>query len=297
MKQFCILLFIISKLSVYAQQPHIPSEQLRLYEDTLRQLGHRMIYDYNEENRRKASYDIIKLLVKSLKTPNSFQYNFDSVPYFMITKPTDNTFRIITWQTELNPGQYRHFGCIQMNNSQLKLFPLIDKSDEIAGSENDTILDKNAWLGCVYYRIIQQKIKGREHYFLFGYDAYTSLTSRKLIDVLTFDKKSKEPIFGAPTFTFESKKTPDSKAVWRVQNRFVLQYKSDASVSLNYDENEKKIIYDHLEKITGGFKGKGFSFVPDGTYEAFSFKKGKWVHENMLPINPIKESELPMPER
>jgi len=275
----------------------VTDSSLLKYEDSIKIIGHRMIYDYNETNRIKSSYNIIKLLVKALKTPNSFTYNFDSIPFFTIKKPEDNTFRIITWQTEVSTGNYRHFGCIQMNTANLKLFPLFDNSDNIIESIHDTILNKESWIGCVYYKIISRKIKGKPYYFLFGYDAFSPVNARKIIEVLSFDKKSGEPIFGSEqVFVWENKKEPENKEKNKSQARFVLEYKNDATVTLNFDESLNKIIYDHVEKMSGGFKSRGFSYVPDGTYETFEFKKGKWFHHDFLPIKPMEETPLPKPE-
>jgi hypothetical protein len=298
MKYIIYVSLFFGMTRVYAQEQKLVADStILMYEDSMKILGHRMIYDYNEMNRLKSSYNIIKLLVKALKTPNSYNYNFDSIPFFTIKKPEDNTFRIITWQTEVNTAVYRHFGCIQMNTNELKLFPLFDNSDNIDNNIQDTILNRESWIGSVYYRILTQKIKGRPHYFLFGYDAYSPINARKLIEVLTFDKKTKEPIFGSEEiFIWENENEPENKSKNKAHARFILEYKNDATVTLNYDDNLGKIIFDHVEKMSGGFKNKGFSNVPDGTYETFEFKKGKWKHNDFLPIKVMEESPLPKPE-
>jgi hypothetical protein len=50
-----------------------------------------------------------------------------------ILSPPDSSFRIFTWQLFVNDSTYRHYGAIQMNQKELKLFALRDKSFEMDG--------------------------------------------------------------------------------------------------------------------------------------------------------------------
>ncbi len=125
------------------------------YEDSLKFWGHKFINDEDELERINANHTFIKTLVKALKTPNSFQYPFDSVKTVSILNSPDNRFRIFSWPIAYNDGSYRFYGAIQINTGgSLKLFPLNDDSFSFFNPQ-DTISDNMKWYGAEYYRVIQ----------------------------------------------------------------------------------------------------------------------------------------------
>ena len=54
------------------------------------------------------------------------------------------------------------------------------------------------------------------------------------------------------------------------------------------------IIYDHLIPEDGE-TGKRYSYIPDGDYEGFKWKDGKWVHINKVFNFTLKDGEAPTP--
>jgi hypothetical protein len=57
-------------------------------------------------------------------------------------------------------------------------------------------------------------------------------------------------------------------------SRFFIEYKWNASPTLNYDKNLEIIVFDHLAPQDPRAKGAFFAYVPDGTYEGFKWIKG-----------------------
>ena len=96
-------------------------------------------------------------------------------------------------------------------------------------------------------------------------------STRKVMEILTFNSEGK-PIFGSPVIIFE-----DSLGNKTIRNRFILEYKADAMVTLNYSEEEKKVMYEHLIPMQENTADLRFSYVPDGSYCGFVAKKGKWI--------------------
>jgi hypothetical protein len=85
-------------------------------------------------------------------------------------------------------------------------------------------------------------------------------------------------VLGAPIFHKTDSVTKEKK----VYNRFLLSYKRSASVCLNYDINQKMIVFDHLkDEMPSEFK-RSFAAIPDGTYEGFKWKKDRWQHVNKV---------------
>ena len=190
----------------------------------------------------------------------------ERVEEISIVKPDDNAFRIITWQLAMKDHTHRYYGTIQMNNPELKMFPLIDMSPFIR-NEQDTLLSANSWYGCLYFNVVKQKYKRNTYYLLFGWDGNDMFSNKKMVDVLTFDKMG-APMFGYPMFLL--KDNPDPKT------RIIIEYKEDASPAMNYDEKEKMIIISYLRPENPMSEGIYFTYIPDGTYVGFYFKKGMW---------------------
>ncbi|MFI5171360.1 MAG: hypothetical protein ACHQFW_03165 [Chitinophagales bacterium] len=241
-------------------------QKLQAYEDTLQFLGDSTVQSASWEIREVACVQFLKKLVQALKIENSYNYTFDSLNTVSIIKPEDNSFRIITWQLTMKDRTYRYYGTIQMNSPELKMHPLIDMSLFVKNPE-DTILSSNSWYGCIYYNIVKKKYKKDNYYLLFGWDGNDMWSNKKIIDVLTFDKMG-APYFGRPLFLL--KDNPDPKT------RIIVEYKEDASPVVNYDDHEKMIIVSYLRPENPISEGIGMTYIPDGTYVGFYFKRGLW---------------------
>ena len=289
---FFILALVFSNNLLQAQADKTFSEKdlaiLQQYEDTLGLMGHLIINDSLEENRFIATKKMIKTLVSALKVKNSYHYPFEQVKNVSIQYPVDSTFRIFTWQLYVNKDEYRYYGAIQMNNKDLKLFPLIDRSAEMLNIEHQELTPEN-WYGVFYYNMKEFDTPQGKKYLLFGYDSYNFYERRKIIDVLSFD--TGKPVFGAPVIA-----VPNRAGALERQNRFTLTYSAEASIGLNYDEEENKIVYNHLTKGSSPFEGKP-TMVPSGSYDGFALKDGIWVYEEELFhfITPVGEYPRPEP--
>lgn len=246
------------------------SAHFAAYEDTIGFYLDSMVHCAKMEDRVAYNYGVIPRLVRSLKHPKSFHYTYDSCQQIIIRYAPDNSFRTITWRLELDKKNYRHFGAIQMNNGdELELHPLSDASDAIQNPEM-AILPDTLWYGMIYYNIIKRKHDGETYYFMFGYDDNDLLSTLKFVDVLTFD--AGKPQFGAQVFEVMVSGVPT------MASRFMLEYSNSATVTLNYFDDFGKIIYDHVVPSDPNSVGVYFTYLPDGTYEGFEWKDGKWKY-------------------
>ncbi|MCB0601850.1 MAG: hypothetical protein KDC28_11500 [Saprospiraceae bacterium] len=274
-------LFLITANAAKSQILEQNAERLMQYDDTLQTLAHGLFSADKPEERFIACEHFIKSLVRTLKVENSFYYPFESFENISIKYPADSSFRVFTWQLEVGPGDYRYYGAIQVNQPQLKLYPLIDRSFNFS-EEAQEITDPSQWYGGVYYNLLSFSEEGQKHYLLFGYDMFDQTSRRKFIDVLTFDQDGK-PQFGAPVFVREDGST---------LNRFLLTFPAEAAVKLNLDKEKGLIIFDHLVEDPRG----GLAMVPDGSYDAFRLQKGKlvWIEKIFSNINsqPITSDTL-----
>ncbi|MFT7588274.1 MAG: hypothetical protein ACI959_000481 [Limisphaerales bacterium] len=266
----------ISALGCDFAQAQLPSEvdptlnSLVSYEDTLAMLGDSVVGGSSYEVREAACLKFIPLLVKALKTEGSYEYEFEKIRTLSVVQAPDDKFRLFTFQMELWDRTYRYFGAMQFNEKELDLVPLIDASLFINPKvSQDTILDSDNWYGALYYNISSRKHKGKTYYFLFGLDGWDMFSTKKIVEVMYIEKG--KLVFGAPVFATTEQGPP-------YLNRFVLQYKKDSGVGLNYDAYLEQIIYDHLVPENPLSEGIYSTYIGDGSYSGYTWEKGKWIY-------------------
>lgn len=81
----------------------------------------------------------------------------------------------------------------------------------------------------------------------------------------------------------------------------IYEYASMVSMKLNWEKKEKYILMDHLSPLTS--ENEGFSGLkgPDLSFDAFKWKKGKWIllkdvktkKYKKIPVRKIKEKTSP----
>ena len=250
---------------------------LNNYQDSLKRLGFIFINNENELERKNANYRFIRTLVSALKTPDSYQYKFDSVKTVAIAYAPDNTFRVFTWNVMNQDGSYRFYGTIQMNTpGQLKMYPLTDYSPFIKNPE-DTLLSPHEWLGAEYFKIIKAGDAAKPYYVLLGWKGNTVKTTKKVIEVLSFT--SGQPVFGMPVFNAGGK-NPD---------RIVFEYSRQVSMMLKYLDDKKMIVFDHLAPPVPKMKGDYAVYGPDLTYDGYQLAGGRWALVQDLDLRNVAE--------
>ncbi len=264
---------------------------LKSQEDSLQLYSHEMIFDSFAENRFHYDSVFIRKLVQALKTPYSFEYPFDSVVTISRLYAPDSTFKIFTWQIQRDESYYHQEGTIQMKtkDGSLKLFPLFDVSD-YTSTPTDSIRSNSNWIGALYYNIVMKEFKGKKYYTLFGYDDNDMSSTRKWLEVLTFNA-SGQPVFGGSYFDYKD----DELKVPQPVDRFLFEYEKDARARLVYDPDMDMIVFDHLISESNEPQKK-FTLIPDGDYEGFKWQNGKWEHVDKIFNQALKDGEAPRPQ-
>lgn len=202
----------------------------------------------------------------------------------------DSSFRIMTWSLTYNEDLCQQRGVIQFptKDGSPKFIPLYDYSTRTPYPE-DSVRDNKHWIGAIYYNIIQTKYNNKNYYTLFGYDPNSMRSNKKWIEVLSFDDKQ-SPVFGGKYFSFEkdSAKRP-------TQYRYFIEYKKQASATVNYDPDLNMILVDHLISETDEPELPQ-TFVPDGDYEGFKWTNGKWLHVDKVFDQKLEDGQAPVPD-
>jgi len=270
----CAFLFVLNlSLQGYTQTiSTADKKKLAAKEDTLKLYARNLVMDSATADRMISDSIFTRTLVRALQIKNSFYFPFDSVYGISKLYAPDSSFRIFTWGILYDDFYSRQRGAIQLRtrDGSLKLIPLRDVS-EFTENASDSARGKGNWIGAIYYNIIKTEHKGKNYYTLFGIDYNNVRSTKKWIEVLSFNEKN-EPVFGGPMFSFEQDSLRRAP-----QHRFGIEYKKEARVLANYIEEVDMILVDHLISETNEPENK-WTMVPDGDNEGFKWENGKWVH-------------------
>ena len=220
-----------------------------------------------------------------LKIKESLQDRLLDLEIGAMLYPPDSSFRIYTLELPLSPQNILHFGLIQTKDT---LFSLTPNEAKIRDKNFiNKILDPSQWYGALYYNIHTTKTKTGTIYTLFGYSE--SATDRaKILDILYFEKG--KPKFGLPIWCGIT--NPET-----CQHRVVYKFGKTASFKCNYDPEYGKIILDHLIMMPS--ESGDLQMVPDGSYDAFEWKKKQWRYKEMVwhdiqsapPVDPANKKK------
>ncbi len=284
------IFFLLLSTTLFAQSlTRQDYDMLRAEESSMKLQATKIIAETRLTERFKADSIFTRSLVRSLKVKNSFSYPFDSLITISQLYAPDSAFRIFTWQLVINENLVRQHGAIQIRtkDGSLKLFPLIDKSD-VTINIADTIGNNYGWMGAVYYKIISTKYLDHTYYTLLGFDGNSIRSDRKFIEVLSF--VNEEPVFGGHYFSI-----PNGQLKAKNPARYIMEFKKMAGPRLNYDEELKMIVMEHLVAESGD-PSKKYNLVGDGDYEGFKWTNGKWVYVSKLFSQVTPEEQLPVPD-
>ncbi len=295
-RYFLLALLLISLNRADAQQP-LSQAETTLSKMARDILNHDSLTYKINQNRRFASQ-----LIETLKRPESYEYDFDSLQTVSILEAEDHSFRIFTWYIvdknyeEYYAEQYHYFfGLVQrkyineQGGTEYIVIPLVEMQDIPRDIEN-RLLDNTNWLGALYYpaknknHIPAYQIKvergGKKEkskvYLLMGWNGNDNRSNYKVVEALSFDPKDKNKVlFGANVFYFDI--LPKSRALFK--------YSDYAPFTLNFSYvksgigklfKKEMLVYDHLAdpRMQGGQKlQEVWEMGPDGSYDALSFYK------------------------
>ena len=260
--------FAFAEDSTYVEAVHVAgmgafAKTIGAYETKLQHAATVMLRSRDPGLRAAAFDTIVTGLPVALDLDGGRTYGFDRLQGVShVADADEGRWRIFTWQHFVNDSTYRYGGVFVPTDRTKELHLLTDAAQGL-GVESDFELLPEQWYGAVYFNTRAFRLSdGRPAWVLFGYDADGYYHRRKVADVLSFDRRGR-PRFGAEVFV-GSERFPEL-----TQSRIVLEYRTDARVRLNYDEQLGGIVHDRL--VTGPAPGPGLppSQVPDGSYDGY----------------------------
>ena len=285
-----ILINILAFLCISAFAQKGNNSLFAEYEDTLKIMAHQIMNAETEAEKRIANTAFITNLTEVLQYEKSFKFPFDSLPTIARITSPDNTFRIFNWLLKKDNGAYEYFGIVHYHNKKRKryeIIPLVDNSANIRNAEQQDLDAKN-WYGGLYYQIAYIKKAGRKYYTLLSWDGNDGYSTKKIMDIMYFSGKNKIK-FGLPIFKQNKKES---------QKRVILEYDSKTSISVKYHNKEQRIVFNHLVPPRKDLVGLEEYYIPEGTFNAYQYNKGKWWLQLDVDIrNQEKVKKIKKPKR
>lgn len=262
-------------------------ERIKQLEDSMLLMSDSMYHAFIPDDRAEYTERFVKQLVQALKQPNSWNYDFPKLKeQINIIYPDDKSFRIFNWAIAPTEISRRYYGAVQLPGETLKLFPLFDHSDKIKKCAEDTVLTNGKWFGGLIYKIMPQQVDGETIYTLFSLNASKAISNMKVLDPMIVTDKG--VIFGAPIFDYNSECNPGQRV-----KRFVLEYKKDVQVSMNWDKEYNAIYFDRLTSQVNDPNRK-YTYVPSGQYDGFKWNGDRWGYvENLIPLDIREDGQAP----
>jgi len=260
----------------------------------------------NDLSRLIANEKFDEFLRKVLNDPTSIDYDFSKIKCLSIinSPKKKEKFRIYTWVMKLGNDDYNYFGFTQyQRNKKNKLknfvYKLNNKSKEI-GKDELSKLDSNNWIGCVYYQIIAPEKRKDQTHVLIGWDGNNWRSTKKIIETFSFNNKG-EISFGEKVIRYNLGTDKRPKVVSKA--RLIFEYNGEVSMTVSYNSNLKKIIFDHLMPSDPKLADLYFTYAPDFTYDALKYEKRKWIHSsdvdvrNQEAVDPVRWKPKDIKER
>ena len=262
-------------------------ERLHIMEDSMLLTSDSMYDAMIPDTRIGYSERFVRQLVKALKIPASYYFPFDKLKEKInIIYADDNGFRVFNWCITPSNIMKRYYGAVQLPSMQLKLYGLLDYTEEVGKGAEDSVLTNGKWFGALYYRIMATETDNGKIYTLFGLNASNPISNRKVLDVLTISDHG--ITFGAPVFGVVSRNFPQQRV-----NRFILEYKKNVQVSMNWDKERNLIVFDKLVSQVNDPNRK-YTYVPSGQYDGFRWSAGMWNYlQDIIPVTLSKDGVQP----
>jgi hypothetical protein len=270
MRLVSLLAFGIFSLTGSAQS-YFPTD-MELREDTLSKILNELRGAQKDKEKDSINLIFRSCMSRTLELPEAFNYPFLKLKSVGFIDAPDE-LRIVNWNIEQQDETQKYY-CFVLKKSKngISLTELKDNPD--TPPQPDGIIEPEKWYGALYYKIIPKERGSKKMYVLLGWDGNNSSSTIKLIDVLYF--AGSNPKLGSPIFKMNN----------TTLRRIFFEHSKKVSISLKYEPEYDRIIYDHLSPETPALAGFYSFYVPDLSYDAFYFKDNKWIlKEDVIGVN------------
>jgi len=269
-------IFVILLISVLLGGSLLAKPDITMPEiDSIDQMLCEIADSRSDKKKDELNSYLIEFFQEFLKSEESFSADYDSVKYLSVLDSDDKNLRVITWNLNYKDGSFKYFGFLQYKNKKNYMVHFLDDKKFYDDSFERHYQTNSEWYGALYYDLVTTKWNSRTYYTLIGWDGADFLINRKVVEVLTFDRRGM-PSFGKKSFKLDK----------LYAGRLVFEYADRATMLLRYNDKQEMLVLDHLSPPEQKFKGLYQYYGPDFSYDAFVFRAGKWYLQS--DIDPEK---------
>ena len=267
------LFALLFAVSIGAQEP----EYLEFVkaEARLQDLFNRL-YSGNASETEPLLDTIQKEMTEALSLQGSMDFPWSRLDKIGIVTSEDKVLRIFTWHVADDADHYRYFGFMQvrMKKGRSRLYMLHDNGKPQRGVVK-VDQTKEDWYGKLYYQIHINNYKRQTYYTLMGMDFNNSMSIIKSVEVMTIQRNN--PRFVRSCIA----RGPD------FQDRLLLEYSSQVSISVRYDPRTDMITFDHLVPLHPIYENDFEFYNPDGSFDGLEFSGGTWIYREDIDARNI----------
>jgi hypothetical protein len=271
MKAVSLFLLCLISTSLFSQKDTLLANREKRLANFLNILRNSSV----DQDKINANVVFRDYLLETIQYPTSYSYSFESLTSLGIITSPDNAFKLYCWNVEMEDASNR-FYCFLVRkgkrNNKNKVIEFLEKNSVSAMSQD--VLTENNWYGALYYKIIPVEKGSKKIYTLLGWRSNGTLSHSKLIDVISIHGTHVK--FG--DLIFKNKR--------ELKRRVCFEYSKKSMMSLKYEINLERIIFDHLSPESPSMTGFFEYYVPDMSYDAYFFEEDKWVlKEDVIGVN------------
>jgi hypothetical protein len=232
-----------------------------------------------DAEKKKLNQEFKDYLLETILIPDSYTYNFAKLKTLGVIDSPDKNLRIFNWNVQLEDESNLFFGFIvrKGNKKKNKIIELINKN--IVYEMPKEVVQESNWYGALYYKIIPTKKGKKDIYTLLGWRSNGNISNMKIIDVLQINGNHAK--LGANIFQTKTEKL----------KRVVLEYSKKATVTVRYEPKLDRIVFDHLSPESPSMKGLYEYYIPDMSYDAYTFENDLWIlKEDVIAVNELEKN-------
>lgn len=262
-----LALFLMMSSLTWSQSSREMENSLTAKEDAIVKIIDGMREADTPEKRDALNLQLLEQIYDALDSEEGLKYPFDKLHSISDLKNESFDFRVMTWELEDKNGKILYFGVLSyLYDKQIFTHYLRDSSSAITNAQYRK-LRPDTWYGALYYDIREYNHKKERQIVLLGINRNETLLKKRLVEVVEISEKLR---FGAEVF--EIKEEDKFK-------RLIYEHSIEAEMSIWFDDEDERILMDHLSPLQPMFKGKYEYYVPDLSFDALNFNKGSWKYE------------------
>lgn len=265
-----VLLLSCIPVTSIAQTPVEVEDSLKFHLDLIR-------VALDDSSRISAHKRIELTLSRALLKPEVFHYPFSGIESMAILGEPGEGIRVFSWYIPMN-HQSPLYGAVivRFDKKAERCYVDVLHQKVVELPNNQSAVNEKNWPGALYYAMQPVKSKGRNYYLLFGWRDFDELSNQKVVEVLYY--QSKRMRMGLPVFLRDGKSS----------KRLDFRYSKEAVFSLNYYPGQEAIVFDHLGPTHPSLEGQEAHYVPQQSFHAFTYEKGKWIFQEEIDFKRSK---------